>query len=167
VNDEAPRSGRAGVAVLLGVALVGAGVVLAFVLSNAGGGGGSAGATTGPGVGQLPTAPATTVATTAPFLLPAASARGVWPKGTSAWTVVVAMLGKHGRSRARMEATAARLSIPGAKVHVLDSSSHPSLRAELWILWSGRWTSRAQALTTVAKLKAAGRKNAVAERLTG
>jgi hypothetical protein len=167
VNDEAPRSGRAGVAVLLGIVLVGAGVVLAFVFSNTGGGGGGHAQATGPGIGQLPTAPATVATTTAFVVLPPASSHGVWPKGTSAWTVVVAMLGKKGRSRAAMESTARRLSIPGAKVHVLDTSSHPDLRQNLWVLWSGRWSSRGQALPTVARLKAAGRKHAVAERLTG
>jgi hypothetical protein len=166
VNDEAPRSGRAGVAVLLAIVLVGAGVVLAFVFSNTGGEGDGHAQATGPGVGQLPTAPAT-VATTTAFVLPAASPHGAWPKGTSAWTVVVAMLGKKGRSRAAMESTAQRLSIPGAKVHVLDTSSHPTLRQNLWVLWSGRWTSRGQALPTVARLKAAGRTHAVAERLIG
>jgi hypothetical protein len=164
VATEHDRSRRLPLAVLTGVVLVGAGAALAFAL--AGGGGGSHAASQ-PGAGLLPTAPAS-VATTAPqFPSTPAAATGTWPTGQSAWTVVIASLAKKGRTRAQMEQLARSSSVPGAQAHVLDSSSHPALRPALWIIFAGRFETRAQAEPVARRLVAGGHPHVVVERLTG
>jgi hypothetical protein len=149
--------------VLTGVVLVGAGAALAFAL--AGGGGSKAG--TQPGVGLLPTAPASVPTSSAQLPLTTAAPTGSWPKGESAWTVVIASLAKKGRTRAQMERLARASSVPGAQAHVLDSSSHPALRPSLWIIFAGRFATRGQAEPVARRLVAGGHAHVVVERLTG
>ena len=154
---------RRPLAVLTGVVLVGAGAALAFALA---GGGGSTPASL-PGAGVLPTAPASVATTSAGFPVADTVAAGSWPKGVSAWTVVIASLAKKGRTRAQMERLARASSVPGAQAHVLDSSSHPALRPSLWVIFAGRFATRAQAEPVARRLIAAGHRHAVVERLTG
>jgi SPOR domain len=121
-----------------------------------------------PGVGVLPTAPASAPTTTSPATGGAAGrARGVWPVGSTAWTVVLATLTRHGHPRAAAERIARSAHAPGLVAHVLDSSHHPRLRPGLWIVFAGRFTTRARALRAARRLQAAGAPRAVVERLTG
>jgi hypothetical protein len=149
--------------VLTGVVLVGAGAALAFALA----GGGSSHTSSQPGAGLLPTAPASVASTATAFPPSPAVAAGTWPRGTSAWTVVIASLAKKGRTRAQMEQLARASSMPGAQAHVLDSSSHPALRPSLWIIFSGRFATRQQAEPVARRLVAGGHPHVVVERLTG
>jgi hypothetical protein len=146
--------------------LVLAGAGLALALSQGGGGH----ATTGPGsgVGVLPTAPANARPPSATSSHSRrASTAGGWPRGLSAWTVVIATLAKHGHPRAAAERRARAASSPGLPAKVLDSSQHPRLRRGLWIVFVGRYPSRAQALRAARRVQAAGSRAAVVERLTG
>jgi hypothetical protein len=150
-------------AVLSAVVLVAVGVVLALVLTR--GGGGTA---TGPGAGVLPTAPASAPVTThrstgtAPIAKP-----GSWPVGATGWTVVIATLAQQDHPRAAAERRAAAVQAPGLVARVLDSSQHPRLRASLWIVYVGRYSTRARAERAARQLAAAGVKRAIVERLTG
>jgi hypothetical protein len=154
------------VAVGTALVLVLAGAALALALSQ--GGGGHTDTGPGAGVGVLPTAPAS-----APHLSAAAAPRrrastaGGWPRGLSAWTVVIATLAQHGHPRAAAERLARSASSPGLPATVLDSSQHPRLRPALWIVFAGRYPSRAQALRAARRVQAAGGHGAVVERLTG
>jgi hypothetical protein len=144
--------------------LVLAGAALAFALS--GGGGGHTGSA--PGVGLLPTAPANAPApSTAPSTARAAATTAGWPRGLSAWTVVIASITQHGHPRAAAERIARNASLPGLPARVLDSSQHPRLRHALWIVFAGRYPSRAAAERAARQIQASGRRSAVVERLTG
>jgi hypothetical protein len=161
VTQEHVRSGGGLVLAISGaVVLVAAGVVLAVALTR---GGSSAAA---PGLGVLPTAPATVATTAAPLpSTPGVRPRGAWPVGLTAWTVVLATLAKHGHTRAAAERIARGVTAPG--IAVLDSSSHPRLRPGLWIVFAGRYSTRAQAARASRRLQSAGATHAVVERLTG
>jgi SPOR domain len=121
-----------------------------------------------PGLGVLPTAPATVPPTTSgSSSTPASRARGVWPVGVTAWTVVIATIEKRGHPRAVAERRAHAVRALGLVPHVLDSSLHPRLRRGLWIVFAGRFSTRARALRAARQLQAAGATRAVVERLTG
>jgi hypothetical protein len=163
-----PEPSRRGVRALLAVAtvavLVLAGAALALVLSQ-----GSGGHEPGPGAGVLPTAPATVPAATTrsatrPGTRPAA---GSWPVGASGYTVVVATLAKHDHPRAAAERIARSVVAPGLTARVLDSSQHPRLRPDVWIVYVGRYSTRAPAERTARQLLAAGTRHGIVERLTG
>lgn len=143
--------------------LVVAGIVLALVLSRGGGG-----TEAGPGAGLLPTAPAS-VAVTATHTTASRPARapGAWPVGVTGYAVVIATLEKHGHPRAAAERLARSVQVPGLRARVLDSSQHPRLRPAVWIVYVGRYSSRAPAQRAVRQLRAAGIRRGVVERLTG
>ena len=144
--------------------LVLAGAALAFALS--GGGGGNT--TSAPGVGVLATAPASApTPSTAPSTARARAASGAWPRGLSAWTVVIASISQRGHPRAAAERIARNASLPALPARVLDSSQHPRLRPALWIVFAGRYPSRAAAERAARQIQASGRRGAVVERLTG
>ncbi len=143
--------------------LVLAGVGLALVLSRGGGG-----HEAGPGAGLLPTAPASaplTAARTAATRPQAAP--GSWPVGVAGWTVVIATLAKKDHRRAAADRLAATVLAPGLVGHVLDSSLHPRLRPAVWIIYVGRYPTRARAERSARQLLAAGTRRGVVERLTG
>jgi hypothetical protein len=148
------------------VVLVVAGALLAIVLSR---GGGSGGDTTAPGDGVLPTAPASVPVTTAPerTRTQPATASGDWPVGATGYTVVIATLAKHGHPRAEAMRLARTVQVPGLTAHVLDSSEHPRLRPSVWIVFVGRYPTRARADRVARQLRAAGVERGIVERLTG
>jgi hypothetical protein len=145
-------------------ALVLAGVVLALLFSRSQ----QSDTSSRPGLGVLPTAPAT-VPHTRSVASSAATATGggAWPAGVSAWTVVIATLAKQGHPRAAAERIAGSVQAPGLVARVLDSSLHPRLRPGLWIVFAGRFSSRALALRAARQLHASGTPRALVERLTG
>jgi SPOR domain len=143
--------------------LVLAGVALALVLSRGGGG-----TEAGPGAGLLPTAPASIAhtATRATASRPAI-AEGAWPVGATGYTVVIATLAKPGHARAAAERLARSVQAPGLVARVLDSSQHPRLRPAVWIVYVGRYSTRAPAARVARRLRASGIRRGVVERLTG
>jgi hypothetical protein len=146
------------------VALVAAGVVLALVLTR----GGDDGTEPGPGAGLLPTAPASLPVTTRRSTATKPLTRpGSWPVGATGWTVVLATLAKKAHRRAAAERRAAAVQVPGLVARVLDSSQHPKLRPAVWIIYVGRYPTRARAERTARQLGAAGVRRGVVERLTG
>lgn len=148
--------------------LIVAGVLLALVLSRGSGGGGSL-SQAGPGAGVLPTAPASIPVTTARTSTRPrpAGAPGSWPVGATGFTVVVATLAKRDHPRAAAERLARTVQVPGVVARVLDSSQHPRLRPNIWIVYVGRYTTRARALRIARQLRAAGVERGIVERLTG
>jgi hypothetical protein len=165
-----PDPSRRGVGGLIAagsvVVLIVAGAALALVLSRGGGG-----HEAGPGAGVLPTAPAsapaaTTRQSTRARTQPVSSA-GSWPVGASGYTVVVATLAKHGHRRAAAERIARAVVAPGLTARVLDSTQHPLLRPNVWIVYVGRYSTRPPADRTARQLVAAGTRRGVVERLTG
>jgi hypothetical protein len=150
--------------VITSTVLVVGGVVLALLFSRSE----QSDTSSRPGVGVLPTAPAT-VARTRSVASNAVTATGggVWPTGVAAWTVVIATLAKHGHPRAAAERIASSVEAPGLVARVLDSSLHPRLRPGLWIVFAGRFSSRALALRAARQLHASGTPRAIVERLTG
>lgn len=150
--------------VITSTVLVVGGVVLALLFSRSE----QSDTSSRPGVGVLPTAPAT-VARTRSVASNAVTATGggVWPTGVAAWTVVIATLAKHGHPRVAAERIASSVEAPGLVARVLDSSLHPRLRPGLWIVFAGRFSSRALALRAARQLHASGTPRAIVERLTG
>jgi hypothetical protein len=165
VTPEPARSRRTTlVAIGAAVVLVAAGVALALALAGSSGRSASASV----GVGVLPTAPVSApVRSTSGPARGTSGAGGVWPVGVTAWTVVLASVSHGGHSRAALERSARSASLPGLRVHVLDSSQHPRLRPALWIVFAGRYATRAQAERTARRLRQAGSHHATVERLTG
>jgi hypothetical protein len=164
VTPEPPRRRVSGVLVALSVvALVAVGVVLALVLTR-----GDGASEPGPGAGVLPTAPASAPVPTHGSTASSPIAKpGAWPVGTSGWTVVITTLAKKRHPRAAAERRAAAVQAPGLVARVLDSSQHPKLRPSVWIVYVGRYPTRARAERAARQLAAAGVRRAVVERLTG
>ena len=163
-----PTRGRLGglLAVASVAVLVVAGVLLALVL--AGGGSDDPAGTDSAGAGVLPTAPASVAATTVRATVqthPAAA--GVWPVGATGFTVVLATLAKADHPRAAAERRARAVQVPGLAARVLDSSQHPRLRPDIWIVYVGRYSTRARAQRVAGQLAAAGVERGIVERLTG
>jgi SPOR domain len=75
-----------------------------------------------------------------------------WPVGLDGWTVV---LGRFS-TEAAADARAAEILPSDARVGVLDSSDHPSMKAGYWVVFSGRYPNRAQARTAATTLLANG-----------
>jgi hypothetical protein len=75
-----------------------------------------------------------------------------WPDGMAAYTVVLAEMADETTARAR--ATAAVSG--GIPAGVLDSDAYPTLEPGMWVLFAGRFDTRAQAAEEAARYVAAG-----------
>jgi hypothetical protein len=75
-----------------------------------------------------------------------------WPEGESAYTVVLATTSDEDTARAR--ATAAVSA--GVPAGVLDSDRYPTLDADTWVLFAGRYAAREDAEAEAARYAAAG-----------
>jgi hypothetical protein len=75
-----------------------------------------------------------------------------WPAGTDAYTVVLAETADETTARARA-ATAASGGVPAG---VLDSNRYPTLDPGVWVLFAGRFETRAEAVEEAARYVAAG-----------
>ncbi len=97
---------------------------------------------------------ATTPTTTTPT--PHPSAPGAWPPGKSGYTVVLESIPvSAGRSFAAARArTARQAGLP--RVGVLDSSTYTSLHPGYYVVFSGIYTSSAQASAALPAAHAAG-----------
>jgi hypothetical protein len=81
-----------------------------------------------------------------------------WPAGTSAYTVLLAEAPDETTARAR--ATAAVTG--GVPAGVLQSDAYPTLEPGMWVLFAGRFETRAEAVEEAARYVAAGFPNAEA-----
>lgn len=75
-----------------------------------------------------------------------------WPAGTAAYTVVLAESPDETTARARATAAVGG----GIPVGVLDSDSYPTLEPGRWLLFVGRYDTRAEAAEEAARYVAAG-----------
>jgi hypothetical protein len=83
---------------------------------------------------------------------PPAPAISTWPAGLPGWTVVLATR----RDPAAARATATRIATGGISVGMLDTSQHPALKPGHWLVFSGRYPTKAAAEAQAAALLAKG-----------
>lgn len=83
---------------------------------------------------------------------PGGSSTGVddWPAGTSGWTAVVSSV----RNEADARQSASRLAGQGQPAGVLWSSDHPPLNPGYWVVFSGTFTTKSEALAQARALVA-------------
>jgi hypothetical protein len=79
-----------------------------------------------------------------------------WPQGLGGWTV--ALFKSHDRASAYSRARTT--SANGIQVGVLNTSLHPTLHPGRWIVWSGRYPTKAQASAAAAQLLSLGQAHA-------
>ena len=75
-----------------------------------------------------------------------------WPAGASAYTVALAETPDEAAARARATAAAAS----GVPVGVLQSDSYPTLDPGMWVLFAGRFDTRAEAEDETTRYVATG-----------
>ena len=75
-----------------------------------------------------------------------------WPAETAAYTVVLAETPDETTARARA-AVAADGGVPAG---VLDSNAYPTLAPGVWVIFAGRFETRAEAVEEAARYVAAG-----------
>ena len=75
-----------------------------------------------------------------------------WPNGTAGYTVVLAETPDETTVRARASAAVA----DGVPAGVLDSDGYPTLDPGMWVLFAGRFDTRAEAAEEAARYIAAG-----------
>ncbi|HWF72123.1 MAG TPA: SPOR domain-containing protein [Solirubrobacteraceae bacterium] len=111
--------------------------------------------TTTPGT----TTPGTTTPTTkAPATTPTSTPLATWPAGVSGYTVVLGVI----PSKSAATASAKKIAATGIPAGVLYSSDYSSMRPGDWIVFSGTYTTRAQADTAAATAKTKGQPGAYA-----
>lgn len=135
--------------------LVGLGVAAAGAAAAVAASGGTDGGTDLlTATGGFATAPATETA-----LVPSGTQAGIldWPAGQDGWTIALATLPQVGGREAAVErARAARLSgLPS--VGVLDSSRYASLHPGYWLVFTGVYTSEAEATSSLRPARAFAR----------
>jgi anti-sigma-K factor RskA len=154
---------RVPVAIVTGVIAVAvAGLVFALVaLSNAA----NRSVTTTPAVASAPpatTTPAATTKTTASSptatTAPPTTTIATWPAGVTGYTVVLGVI----PAKSAATASATKLAAAGIPVGVLDSSDYSSMTPGDWIVFSGTYTTQAQAAAAADELKTKGQKGAYA-----
>jgi hypothetical protein len=161
---------RVPVAIVAGVvAVAAAGLVFALVaLSNTA----NRSVTTTPAVASTPpatatpavtttsAAPATKTAATSPTATtaPPTTTIASWPAGMTGYTVVLGVI----PVKSAATASATKLAAAGISVGVLDSSDYSSMTPGDWIVFSGTYTTQAQAAAAAAQLKTKGQTGAYA-----
>lgn len=73
---------------------------------------------------------------------------GDWPAGTSGWTAIVSSV----RNESGARAAASRLQSQGQPGGVLFSTDHPPLRPGYWVVFSGTYDTRSEALAQARAL---------------
>jgi hypothetical protein len=158
---------RAPVAIVAGVvALVAAGLIVALIaLSNTADRSVSTVTATAPAAAApTPTTAATTTTTTtatttAPAAKPAtATTLASWPAGVTGYTVVLGVI----PSKAEASASATKIAASGIPAGVLNSSDYSSMRPGDWIVFSGTYSTRAQADAAATHIQARGQQGAYA-----
>lgn len=109
---------------------------------------------TGPSGGQTtseyPTTTADPYPTDTSSVDPGASSSDDWPAGTTGWTAIVSSV----RNESDARAAASRLQSQGQPGGVLFSTDHPSLRPGYWVVFSGTYDTRSEALAQARALLA-------------
>ncbi|HTX45559.1 MAG TPA: zinc ribbon domain-containing protein [Solirubrobacteraceae bacterium] len=139
-----PPDWRIGLAIVGVVAAV-AVLVFVLVLSNVSSSGSSS-----------PTARASATTIAPPSKQTATGAVPGWPVGLGGWTVALGA----GTSHAAADTRARAIAADGVQVGVLDSNLHPALRPGHWIVFSGRYPTKAQARAAAAQLVSLGHAHA-------
>jgi septal ring-binding cell division protein DamX len=137
---------RIGAAIVLGVIALAAGVTVFALVRVSNGADRSAAVALAP----PPSRPSPSVAGT-----PAAKLLS-WPAGLGGWTVVLSS----SSSRADARTTAATLAGSVPNLGVLNSSEHPSMSPGRWVVFSGRYPTKAEADSAAASLLSHGRSGA-------
>jgi hypothetical protein len=75
-----------------------------------------------------------------------------WPAGTSAYTVVLARASDETTARARATAAVGG----GVPAGVLDTDAYPTLQPGMWVLFTGRFDTQAEAAEEAARYVASG-----------
>ena len=78
------------------------------------------------------------------------SSSGDWPAGTSGWTAIVSSV----RNEASARAAASKLQSQGEPGGVLFSTDHPPLNPGYWVVFSGVYTTKTEALSHARSLLA-------------
>jgi hypothetical protein len=143
-----------GVIALCAVGLVIALVALSNTANRSVGAVPPAGAAASPQT-PAPTAPATT---STPAATPTAGTIAKWPKGTIGYTVVLGVI--PGRPAAK--ASALKIAATGIPVGLLLSSNFSKMAPGAWIIFSGVYTTQAEATAAATSLKAKGQTGAYA-----
>jgi len=102
-----------------------------------------------------PAASTTTATTTAPT---GTTAIAAWPAGITGYTVVLGVV----PAKAQATSSATKIAAAGIPVGVLDSSGYSSMHPGDWIVFSGTYTTLAQASAAATELKAKGQAGAYA-----
>ncbi len=134
------RIGVAIVAVVVVLALAGFAIALINLSENA-----SSSAARG-----VTAAPAPAASTAAPTST--AKAIPGWPSGRAGYTVVLSS----SATQAAARSAAARLSLAGVPLGILDSSAHPRMRPGQWIVFTGHFPTHAAARVLAVRLRARG-----------
>lgn len=105
-----------------------------------------------------PTASAKTTSTPTSTTTPTGSAIGSWPAGVTGFTVVLDVV----PAKATATASATKVAAAGIPVGVLFSSDYSSMHPGDWIVFSGTYTTRAQAAAAASQIQAKGQTGAYA-----
>lgn len=106
--------------------------------------------TTSPTITPTPTPTTPTTTPTTPTTTPTtATGADSWPDGTSGWTVILAS------TTSQSDATAFRdrVRATGRPAGLIESSLYSTLRPGFWVVFSGVYTSRTQAITQAETLR--------------
>jgi hypothetical protein len=113
------------------------------------------------------TAPSTTApATTEPEPEPEPEPEGGasdWPDGRTAWTAVLASV----RDESDARAAKSRLQAADEPAGVLFSSDFPGLRPGYWVVFSGVYDARQDAIAQASRLRSPAYSESYARRITG
>ena len=112
---------------------------------------------TGPGTvtappATVPTVPGTTTAEPRPAPVPKpdpGDGASDWPPGVTAWTAILSSV----RSEADARAAKSRVARGGESAGVLFSSDFPDLRPGYWVVFSGRFPDRGDAIARATSLR--------------
>jgi hypothetical protein len=111
--------------------------------------------------------PATTAAGTLPVTPPkSAAGKQAWPPGETGWTIVLVSYPKTA-GRPAAQATAAKAAQRLPEVGVLDSSLYASLQPGYFVIFSGIYSSQAEANGAVAAAHSAGFGAAYSRQIAG
>lgn len=156
---------RAPVAIVAGVvALVAAGLIVALIaLSNTADRSVSTVTATAPAPAAAAPAPTTPAPTTAPAEKPATAITPTttlasWPAGVTGYTVVLGV----DPSKASATTSATKIAASGIPAGILNSSDYSSMRPGDWIVFSGTYSTRAQADAAATHVQAKGQPGAYA-----
>jgi septal ring-binding cell division protein DamX len=144
VIHRAP-SWRIGAAIVIGVVALVAGITALALSRVSSSADQSAAAQLSGAPARAATTPASAPATPGARLL-------TWPAGLGGWTVVLSSSGDRAGAQASASGFAGRVPSLG----ILSSSEHPSMAPGYWVVFSGRYPTRADAEAAAASLKAQG-----------